>query len=183
VTLFLIVVVIVAAALVLGLIARGQSTADAGGSVGMPYTAAPALFSPAERSFLGVLDQALARTEYWVFGKVRVGDVANLKPGLSKVARQGALNRISGKHLDFVVCRGSDLGILTAIELNDKSHGSQRAKQRDEFLVRLCQTIGLPLIQVPAKASYSIEQIQNQVMAALPGQATPVSSKSARGGE
>ena len=76
-----------------------------------------ALFSPAERSFLGVLDQAVG-TDYRVFGKVRVADVASVKPGLGNSARQGALNRIAQKHFDFVVCGARDLNIVCAVELD-----------------------------------------------------------------
>jgi hypothetical protein len=154
-------------------VSRGAGASSS--TVGLPYVAAPGLFSAAERSFLGVLDQALGR-EYRAFGKVRVADVASLKAGLGNSARQGALNRISGKHFDFVICRSSDLKIVCGIELNDKSHASQRARKRDDFLVALCQQIGLPLIQVPAKAAYQIDDVRQQVLSAIvpvPGVAQP----------
>ena len=102
---------------------------DGAGSVGFPYQPAKTLFSTAERSFLGVLDQAVG-SEHRVFGKVRVADVATVKPGLGNSARQGALNRIAAKHFDFVVCRASDLAVVCAVELNDKSHSSQRFPRR-----------------------------------------------------
>ena len=86
------------------------------GSVGLHYQPAKTLFSAAERSFFGVLDQAVG-SEYRVFGKVRVADVAMVKPGLGKSARQGALNRVAYKHFDFVVCRAGDLAIVCAVEL------------------------------------------------------------------
>ena len=63
-------------------------------SIGFPYQPAKALFSVAERSFLGVLDQAVG-SEHRVFSKVRVADVAMVKPGLGNSARQGALNRVA----------------------------------------------------------------------------------------
>jgi len=86
------------------------------------------------------------RPEHRVFGKVRVADVAMTPPGLSGTARQGALNRIAFKHFDFVVCRSSDLSIVCAVELNDKSHASERAQARDDLLAKVCQAIGLPLL-------------------------------------
>jgi hypothetical protein len=60
------------------------------GAIGFPYLPARFLFSAAERSFLGVLDQAVG-PEHRVFGKVRVADLASVKPGLGSSARQGAL--------------------------------------------------------------------------------------------
>lgn len=137
-----------------------------GSGVGFPYQPAKSLFSAAERSFLGVLDQAVGR-DFRVFGKVRVADIAAVKPRLTKSARQGALNRIAAKHFDFVVCRTSDLSVLCAIELNDKSHTSQRAQARDDLLVKVCQAIDLPLLQIPARHTYSPPEIRAQFLAAI----------------
>ena len=137
-----------------------------GGSVGFPYQPTKALFTPAERSFLGALDQALG-PEHRIFGKVRVADVAVVKGGLSKSVRQGALNRVASKHLDFVVCRATDLTILCAVELNDKSHLDQRIRARDEFLAKVCQTINLPLLTFTAKQSYVLQDLRAQFLAAI----------------
>jgi hypothetical protein len=155
---FILVIVVVVAALLL--VAAGKK-AGTGSKVGFPYVPARALFSPAERSFLGALDQAVG-PEHRVFGKVRVADLASVKPGLGNAARQGALNRVAAKHFDFVVCRASDLSVVFAVELNDSSHSSKRAQARDELLTKTCETIGLPLFQVTAKRAYSVPELQAQ---------------------
>src|SRR5690606_19236597 len=125
------------------------------GAIGLPYLREELLFSVAERSFLGVLDQALGPNNR-VFGKVRVADIAKVKAGLSNSARQGALNRVAAKHFDFVVCRASDLTVLCAVELDDKSHSTKRARARDQLLEQICQTINLPLMRVTAQSGYAI---------------------------
>lgn len=145
------------------------------GRIGFPYQRGKVLFSAAERSFLGVLDQAVG-AEHRVFGKVRVADVASVRGGVSGAARQGALNRIAGKHFDFIVCRASDLSIVCAVELNDKSHARERAKSRDEFVVELCRVIGLPLLTYPAKANYALSDVRSQFLAALAPNAPPTSA-------
>ncbi len=63
-----------------------------------PYLKEPNLFTPVERSFLGVLEQAVGQ-KYRVMGKVRLADVIKMRPGLSGGARQSAFNRIQSKHL------------------------------------------------------------------------------------
>ena len=136
------------------------------GKLGFPYQPAKPLFSAAERSFLGVFDQAVG-PEHRVFGKVRVADVAAVKSGLGNSARQGALNRIAAKHFDFLVCRSGDLSVVCAVELNDKSHASQRAQARDELLANVCRVINLPLLTVPAKAAYSPQDVRAQFLAAV----------------
>lgn len=155
--LILVIVVVVVA----GLVAVASKKAGTGSRVGFPYVPAKALFSPAECSFLGVLDQAVG-SEYRIFGKVRVADLAAVKPGLGLAARQGALNRVAAKHFDFVVCRASDLSVVCAVELNDRSHSSRRAQARDELLANVCGAIGLPLFQVTAKRVYSAQELQAQ---------------------
>lgn len=154
--------VILAVAALAVLTGKGGGT----GTIDVPYQRAKALFSPAERSFLGVLDQAVG-PDHRVFGKVRVADLATVKPGLSNAARQGALNRIASKHVDFIVCRARDLGLVCAVELNDKSHSSQRAQARDDLLAKVCQAINLPLLTIPAKPAYSSQELRAQFLAAL----------------
>lgn len=141
---------------------RGAGAGD------FPYQPTKALFSPAERSFLGVLDQAVG-PENRVFGKVRVADIALVRPGLSNSTRQVALNRVASKHFDFVVCRASDLSIVCAVELNDNSHASQRAQARDSLLASVCNAINLPLLTVPAKQAYSPQEVRAK-FAAVVGQ-------------
>jgi hypothetical protein len=156
---FWVLLVVVLVFVVLTVVAAGKAGNARGASVGFPYQPGKALFSAAERSFLGVLDQAVG-PEHRVFGKIRIADIAVIKPGLGKSARQGALNRIASKHFDFVLCRASDLSVLCAIELNDSSHASQRAQARDNFVANVCLAINLPLLQIPAQRSYSIAEIR-----------------------
>jgi hypothetical protein len=133
---------------------------------GFPYDLTKALFTPAERSFLGVLDQAVG-SEHRVFGKVRIADIAIVKSSLSNSARQGSFNRIAAKHFDFIVCRASDLSILCAVELNDKSHAGQRAQSRDSFVANVCLAIKLPLLTISAKQAYSPQELRSQFLAAI----------------
>jgi hypothetical protein len=157
-------VLVIAVVAVAALVAVAGKKVGAG--IGYPYVPAKALFSPAERSFLGVLDQAVG-PGYRVFGKVRVADLALVKPGLSNSARQGALNRVGSKHVDFVVCRAADLSLVCAVELNDKSHASKRAQARDELLRNVCKAIALPLFAVPAKRAYSVQELREQLAAVI----------------
>jgi len=125
-----------------------------------PYQKAGVLFTPAERSFLGVLNQAVEERGI-VLGKVRVADVMIPKKGLSPSERQRAFNKISAKHFDFLLCDNNDLSVICAVELNDSSHQSSNRQKRDEFLKGACGAAGIPLIQVPAKSSYVIDEVKH----------------------
>ncbi len=69
----------------------------------LPYDLQETLFSPAERSFLGVLDLAVG-DQARVFAKVRVADVLTPETGMGKSKWQQAFNKISAKHVDYLLC-------------------------------------------------------------------------------
>lgn len=164
---------IIVGMLLIGLVVVAAGATQRGASrIGFPYKLGRPLLSAAERSFLGVLDQAVG-PEYRVFAKVRIADVAAVKPGMTRGARQGALNRIASKHFDFVICRASDLAIVCAVELDDASHGTPRAKTRDQFVAEVCRTIGLPLLSVAASATYVLHEVRSRFQEALRPPASP----------
>ena len=127
-----------------------------------PYQKEPCLFSPAERLFLGFLEQALGN-EFRIMGKVRLADVLKVKPGLDGKARQTAFNRIQSKHLDFVACDPNDFSIQFAVELDDKSHDRQDRKDRDAFLDEAMEKAGLPIIHFAVKRTYSADEIRETI--------------------
>jgi hypothetical protein len=123
------------------------------------YRRRPALFTPAERSFAGVLDQVLD-TRYRVYGKVRVADLIEPLPTKDRRIWQKAFNRISAKHFDFVICNSSDLVPVVVIELDDSSHQKAKRQQRDEMLQQICGQVQLPLIRVPAQKGYKLAEVE-----------------------
>jgi hypothetical protein len=152
-------VVVLAALALITFVVRGRIPAA-------PYRRAKALFSPAELRFLASLSNALG-PRYCVFGKVRVGDLAEVRPGLTPKARRAALNRIAQKHFDFVVCTAESCEPLFAVELNDRSHSSTVAQRRDAFLASVCEAIAMPLVTIVAAGSYDIGAIRAQLAPAL----------------
>ncbi|OQY55820.1 MAG: topoisomerase [Candidatus Parabeggiatoa sp. nov. 2] len=124
-----------------------------------PYQKQGLLFSPAERSFLSVLSQVV-REDIQVFGKVRVADVITPRKNMSRREWQKAFNKISAKHFDFLLCEKTDVSIICAIELDDKSHQSNRRKSRETFLENACRSAGVPLARFPVRATYNISEIK-----------------------
>jgi hypothetical protein len=127
-----------------------------------PYSQIDHLFTPAERSFYGVLCQA-CEGKVVVFGKVRVADVLKTESGLSNSVRQIAFNRISGKHFDYVLCNPDDLSIIATVELDDSSHNSKKAIKRDEFLESSCEAAGLTLHRFKASYNYKVSEVRDVI--------------------
>ena len=143
--------------------------------IGLDYKLSGPLFSPAERSFFGVLQQAVS-DEYMVMGKVRVADILLPAKGLNKSQWQTAFNKISSKHFDFILCDHEELKVLAAIELDDKSHNSKKARNRDALLNSACESAGFPLIRFPAKKGYQIADIKTQIQTTIKGNSESVVS-------
>ena len=141
------------------------------GGITFSYKKQTVLFTPAERSFLGVLDLAVGK-DFRLFGKVRAGDVLAPQNGSNNRVRTTALNKINRKHFDFVLCQPDDLSVLCVIELNDKSHQQKSRQDRDEFLVEACRGAGLPLIMLDAKHAYSPTEISARIAEAMAGHVT-----------
>ena len=117
------------------------------------------MFTRAERSFLGVLDQA-ASSDYRIFGKVRVADVLKVSKATDRSAWQTAFNKISAKHFDYVLTDPKTLAVRVVIELNDKSHRSENRTLRDHFIRDACDSADLRLIEVEAKRTYSVAEVR-----------------------
>lgn len=127
-----------------------------------PYVMRESLFTSAERSFFGVLENVVGG-QYRIFGKVRIADVIDVKKPQDKSQWQRAFNRISSKHFDYVLCKHDDLSVVCVVELDDQSHNQQKRQERDSFIEGLCKAISLPLLRVPAQRSYSIQDVKTQL--------------------
>ena len=156
---FILVVIAIIIAVLKNLIPKGKGQT-------LPYEKQPTLFTPAERSFLGVLEQA-AGNEFRIMGKVRLGDIVKVKAGLDNKARQSAFNKIQSKHVDFVACDPNDLSIQFAIELDDKSHEREDRQDRDAFVDKVMEAAGIPIIHFAAKRAYVIDEIRDTLTAKL----------------
>ena len=160
--LIILILLLVAVAIALALFKKK----DGKGVVEFPYQSKDLLCSSAERSFLGALDQ-IVEGGFRVFAKVRLADIVDVQKGLSASARQSAFNRISGKHLDFVVCHANDLSIIGAIELDDKTHRGKGRQERDQFLDKTLEAAGIPVLRIKAQSTYSIKEISSSLDSAF----------------
>lgn len=151
-------VLLVVGAVLLRLIGRGLRT----DGTTVNYEAVTALLTPAERSFFGVLQQAVA-SDYQIFSKVRLADIVRPARSPSRSGWQSAFNRISAKHVDFVLCDTSNLRILGVIELDDQSHDRSERGVRDNLVNSALAGAGVPVLRIPAKHSYLPGQLREQV--------------------
>lgn len=128
---------------------------------------APHFLSNAERSFYGVLVDAVDGRGL-VFAKVRVADVLAPRKGMDRSARTRAFNRISAKHLDFVICEPGDCSVQLAVELDDSTHSGAKRRDRDRFLDDACASAGLPLLRIRTARAYSVAEVRREIEQRVP---------------
>jgi hypothetical protein len=135
------------------------------------YRKRASLMSPPELAFYGVLVQAV-EGQYRVFSKVRLLDILDIDPSLSRSEWQSAFNSIQSKHVDFVLCDPVSLSIEGIVELDDSSHARADRQQRDAFVDQSLSAAGIPIFHIPAKQTYSVNAIRsalfNEVKAPSP---------------
>ena len=136
--------------------------------VDLPYVAAPALLTAAERAFFLVLRQAVGG-DYQLFAKVRLGDILQVDPGVSGKRRFAAFGRISSKHADFVLCDARTFAVLGVIELDDRSHRRADRQERDRFFDAAMRKSGVPVLRVAAQRSYAVKELRDALRATLEG--------------
>lgn len=133
---------------------------------GLTFDSRDTLFTPAERSFLGVLEQALD-SRYRVFGKVRLGDIVKPAKGLSNSKRTTALNKVNQKHVDFVICSATDLAVVGVVELDDQSHGREDRAGRDVFVDQALNTAKISVARFTAKKGYAVQEVRAKLAEAF----------------
>lgn len=117
-----------------------------------PYQRKWYLLSRTERACYEAL-RAAAGQDLHVFPKVRLLEllwVPNETP-----QRQGYLNRVMSKHVDFVLCDRERVAPVLVVELDDASHKLPQRAARDALVDAVLRAAGLPVLRFPVSAAYA----------------------------
>ncbi len=146
---------------------RDAAGGDRGGGSGtVGYRRCRSLLTPAERAFYEVLVRMFDPGRFIVMCKVRVADV--IEPDAADRRQwRTAWNRISQKHVDFLLVERKRMAPVCAIELNDSSHGKQNRQRRDEWLRDAFRQARMPLVFVRTARAYDPAGIRRQIKEAI----------------
>jgi hypothetical protein len=152
-------VIIIAASIIILLIAKNTRLVrgEPGGIT--DYKRRGLLFTPAERAFLEVLEQALD-SRYRVFGKARLGDLIKPATGLDAGRRTTSQKRIDRIQVDFVICTANELALVGVLALDDQSHGHEDRVGRGGFADLALAMAGVPLLSFPVKDEYAVQVVR-----------------------
>ena len=127
-----------------------------------PYEPRP-LLTPREQAFYFVLESICQRNGWKLLVKLRLADIVAVRKGTE--GYMSYFNRVKAKHTDFVICDPETMEILAGVELDDPSHIREDRAERDEFVDRVYEAAGIPLIHVWMEAEE--EQLEAQLLQEL----------------
>ncbi|MEA3189229.1 MAG: hypothetical protein QOD99_3059 [Chthoniobacter sp.] len=113
--------------------------------------------SASEFSFYRVLESIVAGRAA-ICPKVNLGDVFFIS-GAGQ--NQSQRNRISRKHVDFLICTSEGMKPVAGVELDDASHGRADRQERDAMIQSVFYQAGLPLLRIPARRGYSPAELED----------------------
>jgi len=106
-----------------------------------PYKKKDSILTPHEQQYFRQLEQQYG-TNNLIFCQVALDRIINTTDQKNFYTYW---NKINKKSIDFVLVDKQTLKTSKLIELNDKTHSYTKRKQRDDFLLELCQAAGIEL--------------------------------------
>ncbi len=123
-----------------------------------PFDSKKAIFTPAEKNFQNLVEQALGG-QYRVINRVRLCDVLTVRNGVSSRASQTAAKSAENKYLDFIICERTTMKIMGAIDLVDTQGRGYKIK-KDWFVSGSLEAASIPHLRIKVKANYTLEEIR-----------------------
>lgn len=132
----------------------------------LPYRLKDNFFSQSEFKFYGSLLEELEGERFRVFPKVRLADFVETTAKGKDFQR--SFNRIKSKHIDFIIWDTKLNKIALGIELDGKSHSSQKMLTRDDFVNKLYKQLGFPIKRIELGKVFvdEVKAIKNQIESA-----------------
>lgn len=112
-----------------------------------------------ERSFFEQLKIIAVNKNLYLFAKVRLADIVNVKNGTDDFYKY--FNQIKSKHIDFVLS-DNEMNVLCCIELDDSSHDNKKAQENDQVKNDALAAAGVPIIRT--RTFIGLEQVINETI-------------------
>lgn len=130
-----------------------------------PYQKQEYLLTPTELKFYRVLKLICDERDLAILAKVRMEDLVSVPRGIFDDWKWRGY--IRSRHIDFVLCDASNLKIRCGVELDDWHHKYFKNHEIDQRKDKIMRDAGLPLIRVPVKENYDIDEIVKILSASL----------------
>lgn len=136
-----------------------------------PFDSKTSVFTPAEKNFQNLLEQAMGH-KYRIINRVKLSDIVTIRNGVSNRASQSAASNADGKYLDFVICERSSMKLLGAVDLVDTQGRGYKIK-KDWFVSGALEAASVPHLRIKVKANYTLDEIRACINSRLLGNKPP----------
>lgn len=117
--------------------------------INFPYIASD-IVTKAELQLYHFMDANLCnRDNIVILTKVRLGDLINLDTKLTN--DKSYYWKVACKHVDFVICRKDNMKVLCVVELDDYTHETKEAQEKDMFIMQALKTAGIDTIRIKTR--------------------------------
>ena len=137
-----------------------------------PFDSKAAVFTPAEKNFQNLLEQAMG-PKYRIINRVKLSDVVTIRNGVSNRASQSASSNAEGKYLDFVICERTSMKLLGAVDLVDTQGKGYKIK-KDWFVSGALEAASIPHLRIKVKANYTLDEIRACINTRLFSNRSPI---------
>ncbi len=150
----------------------------------LPYTSRQRLWSTSEQSLFMALEQAISPQPYRILSKVHLASVLQILPNLESLPHHIALERVTRRYLDFVICQTNTSEIVGVVLIEPPiSVNTSQQKMSQGFIDSALAAAKIPLIRLPLRDNYPIEILRtllnHNLLMRLPTiQTMPVSPQS-----
>lgn len=136
-----------------------------------PFDRKNAIFTPAEKNFQNLVEQALGN-KYRIVNRVKLSDIVTIRNGVSSRASQTAVTNAENKYLDFAICERDSMKLCGVIDLVDTKGKGYKIK-KDWFVSGALEAASIPHIRIKVKANYTLDEIRACINSRLLGTQAP----------
>ena len=115
--------------------------------IGQHFRMKERFFTKSEYMFFQELEKQ-NNGKYHIFSKVRMEDIVEVKSELDYKVKRAKRNYIKSRHIDFVLVDKETGSVVKAIELDGKSHSTEKQKRSDEVKNQIFRSSGFDLLHV-----------------------------------
>lgn len=113
------------------------------------------LLTPTELKFYKLLKSITDELGYTLFSQIALYEIVNCK-------NFKTFNRIKSKTIDFVITE-KNCKIKLCIELDDKTHNTNKRIERDNFINDMFKELNIKLLRVPVQNFYNMEELKQKI--------------------
>ncbi len=118
-------------------------------------TFVPSWLNHAEKNFIKFLAHAVA-DQALIFTKVPVNNVLEHASSFEEYPQYDFETEV----FDFVLCRISDLAVLSVLSLDTRKIPNQKQPLADNAHRSLCEDATIPYLEIPARCGYEIAKLR-----------------------